>query len=490
MKTMRMIWPWLLACGALTPVALAQTAAPEAAAAPKGVTGLWTGALDTGAFKLHLLVHITGQADALAGTVDSLDQGAKDIPISTIALSGDTLHFEITAISGGFDGKRSADGTQFVGTWTQGGGTLPLTLTRTDHAPAPPRRPQEPKPPYPYTVKDVTFADAKGGVTLAGTLTIPTGSGPFPAVVLVAGSGPNGRDEDVFGHKIFLVLADYLTRQGLAVLRYDKRGIGQSTGNYTLATSTDFTDDALAGVQYLKTTPRIRHGLIGLIGHSEGGLIAPLAATRSRDVAFIVLLAGTGLTGEQILLRQSALIARGMGAPESAVAQQQALSGQIYAVLKTEPGDAAARRKIEALMTQATATLPPAAREASLKQSEAQTAMLLSPWFRFFLTYDPAPTLRRVRCPVLALNGSRDLQVPPQEDLAAISAALKAGGNADHTIQELPGLNHLFQPCLTGLPSEYATIEETFSPEALQGISGWIEKHTALRPRTPQQRRP
>jgi pimeloyl-ACP methyl ester carboxylesterase len=481
-KRMRTLWPLILALGLLTPIARGQ----EAADSPStGITGNWLGSLDTGAFKLRLLVKIAGQPAALTGTMDSLDQGATGIVISTLTLTGDTVHFEVPSIHGSYDGKRSTDGTKIVGTWTQGAGSLPLTLTKTDTPPAPRRRPQEPKPPFPYVVKDVTFPDTQGGVTLAGTLTQPLGTGPFPAVVLIAGSGPNGRDEEIFGHKPFLVLADYLTRRGIAVLRYDKRGIGQSTGSYALATSIDFTDDALAAVRYLKTLPQVRARQIGLIGHSEGGLIAPLAATRSQDVAFIVLMAGPGLTGEQILLRQSALIARGSGAPEAAITQQEALATRMYAVLKTDGSADVVRQKVQAIVTEATAALPPEARAAAAKQTDAQITTILSPWFRFFITYDPVPTLKRVHCPVLALNGSHDLQVPPKEDLAAIRDALKAGGNADYTVQELPDLNHLFQTCQTGLPSEYATIEETISPATLQGIAGWIGKHTSAKSETP-----
>lgn len=465
-----------LACGLLAPLALAQ----KTTEGPTGVTGTWAGTLQaTPTVALRLIVKVSGAPGAFTGSMDSIDQGVQGIPLSDISLSGDLVSFDAPSVNGKYTGTLSADRKQITGKWSQGAGELPLTLTRTESVP-PPVRPQEPKPPYPYWVKDVSFRNHAAGILLAGTLTVPKGAGPFPAVVLIAGSGPQNRDEDVMGHRVFLVLADYLTRHGIAVLRYDKRGVGKSTGDYANATTRDFTSDALAAAGYLKTVKSIDSKRIGLIGHSEGGIIAPLAATESRDVKFIVLMAGPGLTGEQILLRQSALIASGMGASKESVAAQRSLSEQIYAAVKSEPDDSKARAKILAIVDHATANLAPDAKRSSRAAAEKQAAEVTSPWFRFFLTYDPVPTLKKVKCPVLALNGSHDLQVPAKPDLAAIRAALKAGGNKDYTIKELPGLNHLFQESKSGLPAEYGQIEQTISPKALQVILRWIEKHTDI----------
>jgi hypothetical protein len=303
---------------------------------------------------------------------------------------------------------------------------------------------------------------------LDGTLTIPEGTGPFPAVVLISGSGPQNRDEEIFGHKPFLVLADHLTRGGIAVLRYDDRGVGQSKGDFASATSEDFAADAWAVWQALSARPEIDAKRVGLLGHSEGGLIAPMLAAAHPEIAFIVLVGGPGVTGEQILLKQAELIATAMGAPPAAVAANAAVQRQVFAILKEETSQARIEERIGAI--------PVGSKEASaalVKQSA-------SPWMRFFVRYDPAAALRKVRCPVLAIGAERDLQVAPDQNLPAIEAALKAGGNADVTITRLPGLNHLLQPAKTGLPAEYAQIETTVAPAALDAITAWIRQRARV----------
>jgi fermentation-respiration switch protein FrsA (DUF1100 family) len=340
--------------------------------------------------------------------------------------------------------------------------SLPLVLERTEKTPEL-HRPQEPKSPYPYRVEEVVYENA--GITLAGTLTLPDSGAPFPAVLLISGSGAQDRDETMFGHRPFLVLADNLTRRGIAVLRVDDRGVGGSTGDLSQATSEDLADDVLAGVEYLKTREEINPQQIGLIGHSEGGIIAPIVAVQSPDVAFIVMMAGTGLPGEDILYTQGALIARANGVSEEEIAQNRVLQERLFAVLKQEQNDTVAEEKLREILDET---------ELSEENKQTQIQTMLTPWFRYFLTYDPAPTLMNVQIPVLAINGEKDLQVPPKENLQAIEEALEAGGNQDYTIKELPGLNHLFQTAQTGLPSEYAKIEETMSPSALTVIGDWI----------------
>ena len=448
------------------------------------VTGDWGGTLNAGGTQLRLVVHFTPKAGGgLTGTVDSLDQGANGIPFSLVRQTGGRVHAEAAVIKAVYDGALDAAGQTVTGHWTQVV-PLPLTLTRMTAAMQAALlrndRPQEPKPPYPYAASDVVFPGGAPDVSLAGTLTLPpasAGAGPFPGAVLVAGSGPNDRDETILRHKLFLVLADSLTRRGIAVLRYDKRGVGKSTGSYALATSRDFADDAQAAFSYLKAQPRVDAKKVGLIGHSEGGLIAPLVAARAPDVAFLVLLAGTGVPGERIIAEQSALIGKAEGASESDVAQGQVLEKKMLAVAATQTDPAVARGQIASLLRQSLASLTPAQKKKIGDTGpllQAQSAALVSPWFRYFLTYDPAPTLKQVRCPVLALDGSLDLQVPPAENLAAIGAALKAGGNADVTATELPGLNHLFQTAHTGSPSEYGHIEETMAPAALAAVGDWV----------------
>jgi pimeloyl-ACP methyl ester carboxylesterase len=334
-------------------------------------------------------------------------------------------------------------------------------------------RPQNPVKPYPYREEQVTFANPKAQVSLAGTLTLPPGAGPFPAAMLIAGSGPQDRDETVAGHRPFLVLADHLTRKGVAVLRYDKRGIGKSTGNFDQATTEDFASDAAAALGYLKSRKEIDPGKIGLIGHSEGGIIAPMMATRSSDIAWMVLLAAPGLKGEDVMLLQSQLILKAAGFDDDRIANARNFNRQSYDLARKEKDPEALEAKLTDLVdsTGMSTTLPPT----TLKP---QARMMTSPWFRFFLDYDPVPALKKARCPVLALNGDKDLQMAPKENLAQIQKALQEGGNNDFQTKELPGLNHLFQHALTGSPTEYGGIEETLAPEALDTVSDWILKHT------------
>lgn len=349
-------------------------------------------------------------------------------------------------------------------------------------------RPQEPKPPYPYHEQEVVFVNKNDGVRLAGTLTLPSSKGPFPAVLLSTGTGPQDRNENVFGHKPFLVLADHLTRLGIAVLRVDDRGVGKSTGNFAEATSAEFAGDAIAGIEYLKTRKEIAWHRIGLIGHSEGGLIAQLVASQTKDVAFVVMMAGPGLSGEQVVYEQVAQIARVGGVSEELIAQNRAAQKRIFAIIKQEENLAAAEARIrnEADIFRALAARIRA--EVSERQKktvdtvgvaiESQTSLYLSPWFRFYLRYDPRAALMKVKCPVLAVNGEKDIQVSAKENLEAIRLALGAGGNNDYTTLVLPKLNHLFQTAPTGAISEYEQLEETISPVALKAISDWIVRHT------------
>jgi fermentation-respiration switch protein FrsA (DUF1100 family) len=331
-------------------------------------------------------------------------------------------------------------------------------------------RPQEPKPPFPYSQEEVACESLEPGVKLAGTLTIPDSQGPFPAVLLITGSGSQNRNEEIMGHKPFLVLADYLTRRGIAVLRVDDRGVGGSSAGPPTATSLNFAQDVLGGVAYLKSRKEVDPGKIGLIGHSEGGIIAPIAANQSSDVAFIVLMAGSGVKGEDILLEQGRLLMRANGASEELMQENTKVQKMLFSVIKSTSDNKAAEKQMREFLS----TVTPAIRDTAL----AQMNMALSPWMRFFVTYDPQTALRKVRCPVLAINGEKDLQVPPSQNLPAIENALRAGGNKDFKVVELPGLNHLFQTCKTGTVSEYGQIDETISPTALELMGSWILQHT------------
>ena len=356
------------------------------------------------------------------------------------------------------------------GIWSQGGLKLELNLKKVDKVEAL-KRPQEPKEPFPYNAEDVTFKNNIDSVVLAGTLTYPKDGNNFPAVVLISGSGGQNRDEELLGHKPFLVIADYLTRNGIAVLRFDDRGIAQSTGDHSIATSQDFAKDVLAAVDYLKSRDEINHSKIGLIGHSEGGLIAPMVANQSNDIAFIILMAGPGISGDSILYLQGALIQRAEGTSEDEIQKSMQLQRKLFLVVKNTEDDELLKQKIEKIFRSEYSKISEEEKN-SLGDPEvymnAQLKTLTSPWFKYFLKYDPFPTLEKVKCPVLAINGENDLQVPPKENLSAIEEALKKGGNTKYEIKMLPGLNHLFQTSNTGAISEYGTIEETISPSGFR----------------------
>jgi len=315
------------------------------------------------------------------------------------------------------------------------------------------------------------------GTRLAGTLTVPEGVGPFPAALLITGSGAQNRDEELLGHKPFWVIADHLSRNGIAVLRVDDRGVGDSGGDPRLATTEDFAGDVLAGVRFLAAQEGIDAGAIGLVGHSEGGIIAPMVAARSDEVAYIVLLAGTGLPGLDIMVMQLEATQRSIGRPEDNIARQTVAQRRLLELAASGAGLPEITEGVAELTRIQISAMPEDQRPATEQLEpgiEAQAAQLTLPWFRFFLTFDPRTALQRVNAPTLALNGALDTQVPAAENLEAIRAALEAGGNSDVTVQELEGLNHLFQTAETGSPGEYADIEETFSPRALQIMTEWI----------------
>ena len=443
------------------------------------IEGIWEGKLKVPGTELRIVFKISKNSDrTLTATLDSPDQGVTDIPVEEVIFKDNTLHLEVKSAGSVFEGNVSEDFLVIEGEWKQSGGTFPLTVNRVDKA-VEILRPQEPKKPYPYIEEEVVYENKEAEITLAGTLTLPPGKSSFPAVLLITGSGPQDRDETIYGHHPFLVLADYLTRQGVAVLRVDDRGVGESTGDFSQVTSEDFASDVLAGVGYLKTREEINPEQIGLIGHSEGGLIAPMVAIKSSDVAFIVLMAGTGLPGEEILYLQGAFISRAMGISEEDITKNRQFNEKIFSVLKEEDDSENAEEKLRQMLMEDWEKMSDEKKEQIGDPEvflEAQLQSLLSPWYRFFLTYDPKPTLTKVKCPVLAINGEKDLQVPPKENLSAIEEALVAGGNKHFIVKELPGLNHLFQTAQTGVPSEYAKIEETISPIALKIIGDWISE--------------
>jgi pimeloyl-ACP methyl ester carboxylesterase len=473
---------------AFTIISTAQISAGRSATPTKGVflqtpialEGNWLGALEVSGFKLRLLLKISKTADGqLKATMDSIDQRAKDLVVDSISFQDGTLKFVMKAIGASYTGTLSKDGTQFNGEFTQGG-VLPLDLKRvTDTSQTELRRPQTPLKPYPYREEEVSYENTLDHVKLAATLTVPAGNGPFPAVVLITGSGPQDRNEALLGHQPFLVLADYLTRRGIAVLRADDRGVGGTSKGGPKDTTENYADDALAGIQFLKTRKEVDPKQIGLLGHSEGGMAAPMAAAKSSDVAFIVLMAGPGIPGDKLLSKQVGLIS----AAECQKEVQRALADakELMTTVINERDNTVAKQKLHDAAVKRTEAAKKRL-EAQLAGADAQNAAWATDWFRYFLSYDPRPTLMKVKVPVLAVNGEKDLQVPAKEDLEAIDQALKEAGNKDYKIVLLPNLNHLFQTTQTGAPSEYAEIEETIAPIALQTIGDWIAAHTTAKP--------
>jgi hypothetical protein len=450
------------------------------------LAGIWLGMLDTGAIELRLIARISKDSQgAYSGVLDSVDQGAAGLKIDSFQVSENSVRLELKRPPAVFAGKFNESRSEIEGEWRQGGGSLPLTLHRQREEPQL-GRPQDPTKPYPYKEEEVTFRNEPAGLNFAGTLTTPQGEGPHSAVVLLSGSGAQDRNEAIVGHRPFLVLADHLTRQGIAVLRFDDRGVGGSEGDVTSATTRDFAGDALAAVAFLKSRPEVDTARIGLIGHSEGALVGPLAAVESEDIAFLVLLAAPGLPGEEIIYLQSAALVRVMGADEEAIAASRESQQRMFAIVKAEPDNEKARQRLEALQKEMLQRMTADQRKAAGLSEESpigeQAQMLLTPWFRFFLTYDPVPTLAKVKRPVLVIIGENDLQVPPAENLPRIEQALRRGGNTDFRVMRPARLNHLLQTSQTGLPLEYAQIEETIAPAALEAISGWIREHTGERP--------
>lgn len=443
------------------------------------IIGDWNGLLEVQGRTMRLSFHIMEEGETLTATMDSPDQGAFGIPVTSITFDTPELIIKMPKIGLTYTGKVNDTYDKIEGDFQQAGLNIPLALQREVVEKPIANRPQTPTEPFPYYTEEISFANEKAGITLAGTLSLPSQEGQFPIVILISGSGPQDRNSNIMDHKIFLVLADHLTRQGIGVLRYDDRGIGGSTGNFSLATSEDFASDVLAGVEYLKTRPEVKADQIGLVGHSEGGLIAPMVAVASADVNFMVLLAGPGVPGSDILLLQSRLISEADGKSETNIQVTENILKGVFAATKNSDDLEASKKEITAVYKKALKKLPIEEVESFGDLDvyiDQQIRVLTTPWFLYFFEYDPKTSLEKVTCPVLALNGEKDLQVDPNQNLPAIEAALKKAGNKHYEVKTLKDLNHLFQTDKTGNPGNYGKIEETFAPSALEEISSWILK--------------
>ena len=431
------------------------------------IQGSWKGTIHAPGGDLDLFFNIKAADGGITASLDVPAQYAKGIKATVARYEKDSLIIEFQLLMSRYQGIYHRDSSFISGEWEQNSFSTPLKL-KPSAAQATVKHPQEPAKPYPYNEEEVSFQNTKDNVSLAGTLTWPKDRPAGPAVILISGSGPQNRDEELLGHKPFLVLADALTKRGIAVLRFDDRGVGKSTGMFSKATTADFSNDAEAAFNYLKTRKEVDPKKIGLAGHSEGGAIAPIVAARCKDVAFIVLLGGPGVKGSELLLLQAAAISKASGMDKAEINKKQQANKRIYELaIKNSPG--AADSIAEILETLG---IPE-------ESARVETHKILTPWVRYFLALDPVDYLSKTKCPVLALNGKKDVQVPYKENLEGIERDLKLADNKQVTVKAYEGLNHLFQHCSSGLPGEYETIEETLSPEVLADIGNWILKINA-----------
>ncbi len=442
------------------------------------ITGSWNGLLDIQGTKLRIVFNIEKDGDGYITTMDSPDQGASGIAVDETTFSDNILTIKAEKLKMIFSGDWSPEKEEISGQFMQGYISLPLTLSRKPFEQ--PVRPQDPRD-FPYLQEEITFDNPRDEVTLSGTLTLPKEGKVRQVVVLLSGSGPQNRNGELrtYNHRPFLVLSDYLTRQGIGVLRYDDRGVGESTGKHSIATTTDFSYDAEAAVTYLKNRADLKGASIGLIGHSEGGMIAPMVATRNKAVDFIVLLAGPGIRITELMLLQSEAVGKAAGLPDNLVESDLKLKEDIYALLLKDPTAPTAKMKPELNKVVEDGFLKYFKNEFSESQKEStfqQYQQMLTPWFLHFIRTNPEDYLKKVKVPVLAMNGTLDTQVTAKENLAGLEAALKKGGNKEVKLIEMDGLNHMFQKAKTGSLSEYGQIEETFNEEAMQIIAEWIKK--------------
>ncbi|WP_342648421.1 alpha/beta fold hydrolase [Mucilaginibacter sp. CSA2-8R] len=457
------------------------------AASAQPITGTWYGILNWQSTQLPIIIHIDKTTDRYTSTWDSPSQGAKGLATLKTNFYGNQLSIDGSNYGVKISGTFMPDSNIIRAEFSQGLANLPLRLQRTPVT-APLRalatRPQEPAD-IPYRQEDVVFTNAKAGAKLAGTLTLPANGKASKIVVLISGSGPQNRNEELaeFNQRPFLIWSDWLTRQGIAVLRYDDRGVDQSTGDFQTATTADFADDAEAAIRYIQSCPELKSMQIGLLGHSEGGLIAPMIAARNKAVKFLVLLAAPGVPIRELLVKQSADQMRLAGASDLNIQTSSAINRTIYAVFERYPllSDSSFKRKLTDVVYKQLTGAARGTADTSAKQSEINESVrtivdpLVTPWYRYFITAEPTKYLTKVTCPVLALNGTLDMQVNNEANLAGIKESLQKAGNTNYTITALPGLNHLMQKAKTGGIAEYGTITETVNQAALVKVSSWIK---------------
>lgn len=435
------------------------------------IQGSWAGSLSIQGTQLPLIFNIQKNGDLYQTTLDSPMQGAKGIPIAETTFANNELQIAAPNLNLKFSGNFK--GETIEGTFVQNGGSFPLVLSRKSNKTPALKRPQEPKPPFDYPIEEVDFVNSKDKNTLAGTLTLPKNKKDFPVVVLITGSGAQNRDSEIFGHKPFAVIANDFAQKGIGVLRIDDRGVGGSSKGTTEDTSASFATDIATAVDFLSARGFKN---IGLIGHSEGGMIAPIVAVQNKNIQFVISLAGPGIPIDQMMLLQTQSIAKSQGATTTQIDATSAFNKKVYDYIINYKG------------TNLQADFQPYLKEEFKKLTQdqgltenqidefvaQQIRSVTSPWYVYFLKFNPDLYWSKIKIPVLALNGSLDMQVKATENLAGIQASLAKAGNKKATIKEFPGLNHLFQEAKTGSTAEYSTIEQTIAPVVLDTMSNWI----------------
>jgi uncharacterized protein len=453
-------------CLACTATMIAQT----------DIAGDWQGAISLPGVDLGIIVHFSGTTDSLRATIDIPMQMAKGLPLSNVRAVLPSVHFELPAGPGLAVFQGALAGDSIAGDFRQGSVAARFCVRLTGGP-----QPAAAVPPPPYHEEEVRIPN--GDVTLAGTLSMPPSGGPFPCAILLTGSGAQNRDEEIFGFAPFKILADHLTRDGFAVLRCDDRGVGGSTGNLTNSTAADFSRDALAMHAYLAARPEINHASIGLIGHSEGGEVAVMTAATSRDIAFVVLLAGPSVPGDSTVLSQIEMLGQLQGESEENIKRGLALERRVFAVVKSQKGWddlraallAEMRRSLERLSADQRSSMPNTDSTLAARV-DMQMNAVRTPWFAFFISHDPGVDIAKINCPVLALFGELDKQVSPSLNLRPMSSALSRSGNPDVEVAVIPGVNHLFQKAVTGNVTEYAGLEKKFADGVLDRVTGWLKK--------------
>jgi uncharacterized protein len=450
----------------------------QVAAAQSSFVGTWEGKLNAG-IELRLVFRVVqGENGNFAGLLDCPDQGLKDVKASKLLVTADSMIFGIDQFRATYRGKLDNDST-VTGIFFQGV-SIPMKFKKIKKVREIVRA-QTPVGPFPYQIEDLLYTNSDGSISYGATITIPNGTGPFPAVLLLTGSGQQNRDEEVAGHKPFAVIADHLTRNGFIVLRVDDRGMGKTTGDPRSSTSRDFADDAIVSVNYLKSRKEVNQKKIGLIGHSEGGMLAQMVAAERNDISFVVMLAAPGIAIKKLLYEQNEAILLKSGLPKEYVTAylelyQSIIDTSMSSEDKTRRADI--ERVVETWISRTPAHVVRATTGIADESSKANfvnafTGQLTSPWFRYFVTYDPGPNLKKLDASVLAINGSEDVQVPPDSNLSGIETALRAG-KSKFIVKKLPGLNHLFQECKTCTIAEYTKLDQTISPILLDTMSQWL----------------